>query len=727
MKRLPFTVLLLFALTITAIAQVPQGTAMRATNGIGFGITTIANRLLATNTAGTNHFAGTLNVRSNVSSQAIFYGDGSGLTNLDSQTFTNLAFQDLSVSLNTFGDSIVSGEAGPPGWVSIMKTNLDDATEIINYGGSGYQQHNITDVFLATGGHTNEPYLMEVAYNGYTGDPAVDGSNRLYFIRVAVSNTPSPKRFLLLQMINDQSSSNGTPRHEFTTNLNAQIAALYPDNYYAWWDWFKLQGDGSAQDNADLAADVPPSSLMNADGIHPNSLGNYRLGTNMAGVWRNYLRSYQEPLLTGDIPTMLRGLTNLSFNVKNLTVGSGEYFEQVVFTEPSGNILMGNTNGVLYWDGTNAYGGIAWYDPGHYMRLIRADPTNGDLVIGQTSFTSTTEDVRVDSAGNLLTRGTLYSPNIILGVPTTAVAHSIDSPAFEDLIASMYLRTYSYDGVVMSPRLAITTALSGTGDPGIGQVIVTNANLNIASGFTSYGNASGLSNAVDLIASGCIQITTNANGRTFTLSIAGSGADVLTNSRAGATLVNLTLTGPTTNTGTFVSTGAIQSTNTATANTALTLNGAASGANGIVLGYDTNGVNKVKFENDGDGTLAGSLTVSSFIQASSSIIAGAGNSFNWNGRSALISPANGRVQFTTAGGGAGAQLESLTLIPTNGIVMFALDNIPTNSIPASTAAYTNWVHLNWTNTGPVYVATNIAASGSFLLRVPTTTLSAWPP
>ncbi len=63
---------------------------------------------------------------------------------------------------------------------------------------------------------------------------------------------------------------------------------------------------------------------------------------------------------------------------------------------------------------------------------------------------------------------------------------------------------------------------------------------------------------------------------------------------------------------------------------------------------------------------------------------------------------------------------------TNFVILAALDSIPTNSIPTSTAAATNWVHLNWTNTGPVYVATNLAAAGSFLLRVPTTTLSTWP-
>lgn len=67
-------------------ADPPQGTTMRATNGIGYGVTTIAGRLLSTNVSGTNHFAGTINSRSNISSQAIFYGNGGGLTNLPTVT-----------------------------------------------------------------------------------------------------------------------------------------------------------------------------------------------------------------------------------------------------------------------------------------------------------------------------------------------------------------------------------------------------------------------------------------------------------------------------------------------------------------------------------------------------------------------------------------------------------------------------------------------------------------
>lgn len=113
-----------------------------------------------------------------------------------------------------------------------------------------------------------------------------------------------------------------------------------------------------------------------------------------------------------------------------------------------------------------------------------------------------------------------------------------------------------------------TFSLWGSVDDPVG------TSLSIRSG-TIYGNAAGMSNAVTLIASGCVQITTNADGRTFTISISGSGADVLTNNRAAATLIGLTLTGPTTNTSQSVPNwyGGLWGTNPATGNQWMLTNG----------------------------------------------------------------------------------------------------------------------------------------------------------
>lgn len=70
------------------------------------------------------------------------------------------------------------------------------------------------------------------------------------------------------------------------------------------------------------------------------------------------------------------------------------------------------------------------------------------------------------------------------------------------------------------------------------------------------------------------------------------------------------------------------------------------------------------------------------------------------------------------------------LVATNGIVFYQRETIPTNNIPASSASVTNWVLLNLTNTiasgGPMYVATNLAAAGSFLIARPTITVTTFP-
>ena len=79
---------------------------------------------------------------------------------------------------------------------------------------------------------------------------------------------------------------------------------------------------------------------------------------------------------------------------------------------------------------------------------------------------------------------------------------------------------------------------------------------------------------------------------------------------------------------------------------------------------------------------------------------------------------SGAINFT--------EVSSGILNTTNGIIFYAVDNIPTNLIPISTATHTNYVLVNWTNTGPVFVATNIASAGSFILATPGITMSVWP-
>jgi lysophospholipase L1-like esterase len=79
---------------------------------------------------------------------------------------------------------------------------------------------------------------------------------------------------------------------------------------------------------------------------------------------------------------------------------------------------------------------------------------------------------------------------------------------------------------------------------------------------------------------------------------------------------------------------------------------------------------------------------------------------------------------------AGNWTEAGTMSATNGFLLRQLPYIPTNGIPISTSLLTNYVFVNLTNTinggGPMLVATNISAAGSFILLKPTFTQSTWP-
>jgi len=88
---------------------------------------------------------------------------------------------------------------------------------------------------------------------------------------------------------------------------------------------------------------------------------------------------------------------------------------------------------------------------------------------------------------------------------------------------------------------------------------------------------------------------------------------------------------------------------------------------------------------------------------------------------------NGNILFSS---GTGNAIASSAFTATNGVILYQRQTIPTNSVPVSSASVTNWVLVNLTNTinsgGPMFIATNTAASGSFLMARPTLTVTTYP-
>src|SRR6185369_16161942 len=64
----------------------------------------------------------------------------------------------------------------------------------------------------------------------------------------------------------------GEANYARLTTLNSDLATLYSSRFLDMKAYLQGFGDGSANDNADLAADLIPRSLMNADGLHFNNV-----------------------------------------------------------------------------------------------------------------------------------------------------------------------------------------------------------------------------------------------------------------------------------------------------------------------------------------------------------------------------------------------------------------------------------------------------------------------
>jgi hypothetical protein len=92
--------------------------------------------------------------------------------------------------------------------------------------------------------------------------------------QAAVSFLRKPaKRFVVMSVLNNSASTIGTDVYLKITNLNEQLKATYPENFIDIRRYLISQYDpSSAQDLADVANDVVPSSLR-SDTIHLNTKG----------------------------------------------------------------------------------------------------------------------------------------------------------------------------------------------------------------------------------------------------------------------------------------------------------------------------------------------------------------------------------------------------------------------------------------------------------------------
>lgn len=78
--------------------------------------------------------------------------------------------------------------------------------------------------------------------------------------------------YLVLGLPNASDEPSGSGAWTLITQLNADLAATYGSKFWDVRAYLLTQGNGSAQDNADIANDIPPSSLR-TDSVHLNAAG----------------------------------------------------------------------------------------------------------------------------------------------------------------------------------------------------------------------------------------------------------------------------------------------------------------------------------------------------------------------------------------------------------------------------------------------------------------------
>ena len=104
-----------------------------------------------------------------------------------------------------------------------------------------------------------------------------------------VNALAAPKRFLILSIENASREGLGTGAYSAITQLNADLAATYPNNFLDIRELVVTQGlafegiSPTPQDLTDMANDVPPTSLR-FDIIHLNHFG-YDFVAHQVNTW----------------------------------------------------------------------------------------------------------------------------------------------------------------------------------------------------------------------------------------------------------------------------------------------------------------------------------------------------------------------------------------------------------------------------------------------------------
>ncbi|MGZ5179330.1 MAG: SGNH/GDSL hydrolase family protein [Ramlibacter sp.] len=190
----------------------------------------------------------------------------------------------LSSNIALWGDSLTWGYAP-------LLQVLEGSRTVYNGGVIGETSMQIADRQTADTEHRDWITVFWYGHNNLK-DPALIDLQRdpaqikADLARSVATLAPGNNRFLVLSVVNQDKDGErrGEPVYQAILQLNAELAATYPNNYFDIRSWMVSQYDPtSAGDVADFQADLPPRS-MRFDEIHLTLDGYTRLARKMKDV-----------------------------------------------------------------------------------------------------------------------------------------------------------------------------------------------------------------------------------------------------------------------------------------------------------------------------------------------------------------------------------------------------------------------------------------------------------
>lgn len=195
-------------------------------------------------------------------------GGVSGDTATNQEVFQNS-------TINLIGNSLVDLS---PNWV-----NLPNQFRTItgyrsnNLGITGQTTTQIKARFDAVpAAMYNQPWIIEggrndITQNGYGAGVATTIKSNIAAM-VATLTAAGNNKYLIMGVVPSNSETTGSSGGTFVSTLNSDLATLYGTRFVNIGAALQANGDGSANDNADIAAGIMPRSKM-YDAVHPNTAG----------------------------------------------------------------------------------------------------------------------------------------------------------------------------------------------------------------------------------------------------------------------------------------------------------------------------------------------------------------------------------------------------------------------------------------------------------------------